>query len=156
MAKSHTNGHELLPHGTAASFSPSNRLPLLIWQLCNDLLNRIQRRWMCFARTAVFSRARRWRGLLSQSHFFWSPDAEGTFHSTHITQLALFQPFQKTGIASVSCISQNHFERHRALVVLDQSAGGRSRVSFVLGPHLARELVHGAWYLRSMTEARYN
>jgi hypothetical protein len=67
---------------------------------------------MRFARTAVFPRARRWRGLLSQSHFFRSPDAEGTFHSTNITQIALFQPFQKTGIASVSCISQNHFERH--------------------------------------------
>jgi hypothetical protein len=112
MAKSHTNGNELLPHGTAASFSPSNRLPLLIWQLGNDLLDRIQRRWMCFAWTAVFPCARWWRGLLGQSHFFWSPDAEGTFYSTHITQMALFQPFQKTGIASVSCISQNHFERH--------------------------------------------
>jgi hypothetical protein len=108
----HTHSDKLLAHGTTASFSPGNRLPLLIWQLGNDLLHRIQWGWMRFARTAVFPRARRWSGLLSQSHFFWSPDPEGTFHSTHIMQLVLFQSFQKTRIASVSRISQNHVERH--------------------------------------------
>jgi hypothetical protein len=70
---------------------------------------------MCFARTAVFPRARRWSGTLSQSHFFWSPDPEGTFHATDITQLAFFQPFQKTGIASVPRIGHDHVERHLPL-----------------------------------------
>jgi hypothetical protein len=115
IAKSHTNGNELLAHRASASFSPGNRLPLLIWQLRNDLLDRIQRGWMCFARTAGFPCARRWSGLLSQSHFFWSPDAEGTFHSTDITQLALFQPLQKTGIAPIPRIGYDHVEGHLPL-----------------------------------------
>jgi len=115
MAKSHTNGNELLAPRASASFSPGNRLPLLIWQLRNDLLDGIQRGWMRFAWPTVFPRARRWSGSLSQSHFCWSPDTEGTFHSTNITQLALFQPFQKTSVAPVPRIGYDHGEWHLPL-----------------------------------------
>src|SRR5260370_37918961 len=70
----------------------------------------MQRGWVCFALTAGFPCARRWSGLLSQSQFFWSPEAEGTFLSTDIRQLALFQPFQKTGIAPIPRIGYDHVE----------------------------------------------
>src|SRR5260370_2633185 len=80
----HSHSDKLLAHGATASFPPGNRLPLVIWQRRNDLLNRIQSGWMRFARTTIFPRASRCRHLLSQSYFFWSPDPERTFHSTDI------------------------------------------------------------------------
>src|SRR6266704_2727650 len=79
---------------------------------------------MRFARTTIFPRSHRWRRLLCQRHFFWSPDPKRTFHSTDILHLALFESFQKTGIAPVSGIGHDHVEGYLPLEsLIDQLEG---------------------------------
>ena len=65
---------------------------------------------MRFAWTAIFPSSRRRRRPLSQSYFFWSPNPECTFHSTDLPQLALFESFEKIGVAHIAGISQDHLE----------------------------------------------